>query len=847
MRARLNSIFRFLLRRPAVERDIDSELQYHLDWQIELNISRGMPPETARREAILQVGGVEGLKDDMRDARTGRWIETLLQDVRYGARVLRRNPGFALAAVLTLALGIGANTAIFSLVYGVLLRPLPYQDGGQLVVLHQQNTKAAMPNIAFSVKELTEYRTQSHTLDSVVEHHTMVFLLNDGQTGERVTTGVVSGNFFDLLGVKPILGRTFIDADDQPNAPPVIVLSHQYWMDHRGGDPNIIGKTYEMNGKPHTVIGVLPAIPQYPNESDLYMTTVQCPTRSSAQFKANRRARMMVGFARLKPGVSVDQAQADLSIVASQIQRANPDVYTDKTGYSLQTAALRDDLTRHARATFFVLLAGAGFVLLIACANVANLMLARLLRFEREMAVRAALGASSSRLLRQLLTECLLVSLTGGLVGLAIAPLTLSMLVKFAARYTTRAAEVHVDAPVLLFTLLIAVGTGVLFGLAPAFISSKRAAESLKQSGASTAGSGRQLLRGGLVVAQVAVSFVLLIGAGLMLRSFIKMNQVNPGFRTDHLLALRMTPNFSKYQQPEQRTALTDNILRRIRAINGVTGAATVSSIPLSPSGVASGPSALDFTIQGKPLSQGALAPQVDITIAEPNYFEVIGQQLIAGEMFTERDGDRSPAVAMINQTMAKHRWPGENPIGQKILHQHARQLDDDHRNCERHPRIRARLADPGRGLHADRATGRLFLQSGGANRVRSRHRGPAGARRAARGGSADRAGSDRHPGAFPIRIDGAAARDHGADGDFRGPRAADQHRWYRRGDDARRHPAHARARNSNGAGRGSRRHHRDGGAAGTGACGGRRRGGRGGRAGAHPAALDVALRDQSH
>jgi putative ABC transport system permease protein len=661
----MRSIFRFLFQRQAVESELDSELRYHVDRQTELNLSRGMRPEEARRAALLSVGPVEALKDDCRDARAGRFVETLLQDVRYGLRILRKNPGFSLAAILTLALGIGANAAIFSLVYGVLLRPLPYQDGGQLVVLHQQNTKAATPEIPFSVKELTDYREQSHTLNGVVEHHTMVFLMSDANKAERVQTAVVSGNFFEVLGVKPIKGRTFVDADDRMGAAPVIVLSYKFWQEHRGGDPNIVGKVFEMNSKPHTVIGVLPPIPQYPGESDLYMTTVQCPTRSSERFKANRTARMMIGFARLKPGVTVEQAQADLSVVAGQMQTQHPEVYAPQSGYSMQAISLRDDLTHSARTTFFVLLAGAGFVLLIACANVANLMLARLLRMEREMAVRAALGASKARLLRQLLTESLLISLSGGLVGLATAPLALSVLVKFAARYSTRAAEVHMDAPVLLFTLAVAVGTGVVFGLAPAFSSSKRAGEALKQG--VRGNSGRQTLRSALVVAQVAVSFTLLIGAGLMLRSFLKLSQVNPGFRTDHLIAVRMTPNSSKYRSVETATALTDNLMRGVRAIPGVTAAAMVSNTPLSPYVIAIGPGNVDFNIAGKPLSQGQMAPEVDTTVADEDYFATIGQPMIAGRVFSEHDNDTSPAVAVINQAMAKHRWPGEDPIGQRV------------------------------------------------------------------------------------------------------------------------------------------------------------------------------------
>jgi predicted permease len=669
MKARLSSIIRFLFGRQKVEQELDSELRYHVDRQTELNLARGMRPDDARREAILSVGGVEALKDECREARTGRFIETLWQDVRYGVRVLRKNPAFSLAAILTLALGIGANTAIFSLVYGVLLRPLPYQDGGQLVVLHQLNTKTPTPNVRFSVKELSDYGHQNHTLEGIVEHHTMVFLLSDSSTAERVQVAVVSGNFFDVLGVRPLLGRTFVDADDQPDAAPVIVLSYKFWQQHRNGDPSIIGKVFQMNSKPHTVIGVLPPIPQYPSESDLYMTTVQCPTRSSQGFRGNRQARMMIAFARLKPGVKLDQAQADLSVVASQIERANPDVYPAQRGYAMSAVPLRDDLTHTARTTFFVLLGGAGFVLLIACANVANLMLARLLRLEREMAVRAALGAGKARLLRQLLTESVLVSLTGGLLGLAMAPLALTVLVKFAARYSTRAAEVQMDGPVLLFTLLVAVGTGIVFGLAPAFSSSKRAAESLKQgTGRTTSGRARQTLRNGLVVAQVAVSFVLLIGAGLMLRSFIKLTEVNPGFRTDHLLTMRLTPNFGKYSHnPSQIPTLMDSIMRHVNAVTGVELASLVSNVPLSPSGIAGGPGNNDFLIFGRTPSPGDLAPTVDITVADTNYFQVISQPLIDGRFFDLHDDGTVPPVAVINQTMARHNWPSQSAVGQRI------------------------------------------------------------------------------------------------------------------------------------------------------------------------------------
>jgi len=361
MGRKLLAIFRFLTHRSKDERDLDRELRYHVDRQTELNVQRGMDTQEAHRQAVLSVGGIEPLKEECRDARAGRTVEALLQDIRYGVRVLLKNPGFSAAAVLTLALGIGANTAIFSVVYGVLLRPLPYRDGAQLVVLHQQLKQAQIDDMPFSVKEINDYCDRNHTLTGIVEHHTMNFLLIGKDTAERVETAVVSANFFDVLGVKPILGRTFVMADDRKDAPAVLILSYKYWQTHQSGDPNIIGKVFQMNNRPHTVLGVLPPIPQYPSESDVYMPTSQCPSRSSPAFIQDRNSRMMTAFARLKPGTPLDKAQADLSVAASQMVAANPDVYPSKYGYQMAVAPLQNELTQKGRTAFLVLLAGAGF------------------------------------------------------------------------------------------------------------------------------------------------------------------------------------------------------------------------------------------------------------------------------------------------------------------------------------------------------------------------------------------------------------------------------------------------------------------------------------------------------
>jgi putative ABC transport system permease protein len=664
---RLQSIFRFLFKRQRLERDLDAELGYHLDRLTEQNIAKGISPADARRQALLAVGGIEPTKEDCRDARRGRLIETFVQDIRHGVRVLLKNPGFAGAAILTLALGIGANTAIFSLVYGVLLRPLPYAQGGQLVVLHQNESKAHISDLPFSVKEIADYRDLTHTLDDVVEHHTMNFLLIGKNGAERVETAVVSANFFDVLGVRPLLGRTFVASDETPGGPAVLILSYNYWQRHQASDPNIVGKIFRMNNRPHTVIGVLPAIPQYPAESDVYMPTSQCPYRSSAGFIASRESRMMTAFARVKPGVTVAQAQADLSVVAAGMERANPDAYPAQNGCAIDVAPLRDDLTRRARKMFLVLLGAAGFVLLIACANVANLLLARLLKMERELAVRAALGATKTRLVRQVLTESVVLSLLGGIAGLALAPVALGLLVRFAEQFTERAAEVRMDAPVLLFALLISVATGVLFGLTPALFSGAWVGDAARQGGNwSTISRGRHRLRAALVVAQVAVSVILLAGAGLMIRSFARLQQVQPGFTPDRLLTLRLSPAFPPYTMENVRL-LEDRIVAKMKSVHGVESVAVASSFPFNPAGLVTGPGASDYEIEGRPFSRNETKPSVDLRIVGSNYFETIRQRIVQGRSFVERDEHSGPAVVIINESMARRRFPNENAVGKRV------------------------------------------------------------------------------------------------------------------------------------------------------------------------------------
>ena len=425
-----------------------------------------------------------------RTAPREHW-DILKQDCAYAVRMMRKNVGFTVIAVLTLALGIGANTAIFSVVHAVLLRPLPYPEGQQLVFVRQQAQREGIDDIAFSVHEIQDYREQNRTLSGLVEYHNMSFILFGHGDPDRVRAAVVSANYFDLFGVKPLLGRTFLPSDDTLGAPPVLILSYDYWKTNFGSDPDIVGKTFELNDKVHTVVGVLPPVPQYPVESDVFMPTSACPFRSAKTFIENRDSRMMEAFARVKPGVSIAEARADLTTISDRLRSEYPKSYPEQMGYAAVTSPLREELTHDARPTLLILLAAAAFVLLIACANVANLTLARTSRRERELAVRTALGAGRGRLLRQLLTESLILAIMGGLLALVFASNSLELLADFAARLTPRAHEIRMDTGALVFTLVAALGTSVLFGTLAALFSRANLTSGLKE-GTSGAGTGRR-------------------------------------------------------------------------------------------------------------------------------------------------------------------------------------------------------------------------------------------------------------------------------------------------------------------------------------------------------------------
>jgi putative ABC transport system permease protein len=589
-------------------------------------------------------------------------MDTFRQDVRAALKGFARNRGFAAAVVLTMALGIGANSAIFSVVQGVVLNPLPYERGDSLLILRQQRPLVGVQSQGFSPLEMDDYRQQAKTLESIVEYHNMWFVLLGRGEPERVQTGVVSWNYFDLFGVKPVAGRTFRADDDKAGADAVLVLSNGYWRSRFGGDANVVGQVFEMNDRPHTVIGVLPPIPQFPDENDVYMPVSACPFRSSEGVRTNRNARMVQAFAKMRPGGGLESSASDLAMVASNLQQAYPQNYPASAGFTATALSLRDELTRGFKPTLVILLGAAGFLLLIVCASVANLMLARLLKREREMAIRMSLGAGRWRLVRQLLTESTLLALAGAAVGLGIAWVTMDLLVALADRFTTRSQEISLNGTVLLFTLAIATLTGLLVGAIPALPGRVSLASAIQEGGRTVSG-GRGSLRGALIVAQVAVSFVLLIGAGLMLRSLWRLQSVDAGIRTDSVLSMRVALNFSKYTTSALRAQFLTTLAERLRDLPAVRSAGGAGTFPMNEGGGF----LAGVRIQGQPEIEAARLPRAEVHSASPGYFQTVGIPLLRGRLIDERDIADRESVAVISDSMARQFFPNADPIGARM------------------------------------------------------------------------------------------------------------------------------------------------------------------------------------
>ena len=660
--------FRSVFQRNAVEQDLDDELQYHLEQQTAEYIRQGMSPNDARLAARRALGNLELRKEQVRDTRGTRWLEEMSGDLRFAWRGLRRSPGFATAVILTLALGIGANTAMFTLLRGTLLRPLPNRDGERLVYLRQSAPGAQERNVLFSVPEIADYRAASKTLSAIADYSSSVpftLVANDGQP-ERVRVAVVSGNYFDVMGLEPVLGRLTRPTDDGAAAAPVAVLSYQYWIDHFGGDTAVIGRSIHLNDKITSIVGVLQPAPHYPRRTDVFVNTVTSPHHLSATMVTGRSHRMSELFARLAPGTTVEQARAEIERIAGTQFHDHPEAYEKAAQYGVSVSPLRSALNERASLMFWLLMGAAAFVLLISCANVANLTLMRGVGREREMLVRTALGAGSARLRRLLIAENLTLALVGGALGVLVAFTGTKLLVAFAAQVSPRANEIRIDGVVLAVGLATSIAAAIALSFVPRIGGERSLAASLAPSGRrATLGRGRRRVQQSLVVAQLAVCMVLLTGAGLLVRTLGKLQSVETGVRIDHVLTLDLPLQgdlLREVMKQPENLARYERIRDRVAALPGVDIASVGASVPLRPAMLE-----LDIKAEGRAVDPSQPTPHAAFRTVDPRHFAAAGIPLIKGRGFAVTDQRGTPRVAVLSQSFARALFGDQDPIGRRI------------------------------------------------------------------------------------------------------------------------------------------------------------------------------------
>src|SRR5215813_2207038 len=651
---------RSLFRRTQVEQELDEELRYHIERQIEENIAKGTTKEDARYAALRAMGGVERRKEECRDTRRVRLIEDLTQDVRYSLRTLRKSPGFTAVAALTLALGIGANTAIFSVVNAVLLRPYPYKDEDRLVWLWETRLPE-VPRTNPSPANFLDWQKQNKVCEQLEAVNVRDFNLIGGANPERIRGMVITHGLFSLLGVRPQIGRDFFPDEDQPGHSNVAILSHELWQRRFGGDPNILNQSILLDDQQFTVIGVMPPSRGLRwRDTDIWM-----PIAFTAAQVQNRRGGVLNVIGRLKPEVTLEQARSEMSLIANRLANQYPDT---NARWNVRVAPLLEDAVSEIRPSLLLLLGAVAFVLLIACANVANLLLARAAVRQKEIAVRTALGASRWRIVRQLLTESLLLSLAGSIIGLTLASWGLKIMMAMANIFWPRVMDISLDVRILAFTTAITLLTGLSFGMVPALqVSKPNLNEMLKAAGrGSTEGGRRRLVRNTLVVFEVAISLVLLVGAGLLMKSFIGLQKVDPGFDPKNALTVSISLPERKYPEIDQQAAFYSRLIEKVSALPGVQAMGVASTVPFSDAhwGGAFG---RGFRIEGRAGAQAGNVEGASYYSVSPHYFRAMGIPLLRGRLFTEFDTKGAPRVAIINSTMANRYFPNEDPIGKRI------------------------------------------------------------------------------------------------------------------------------------------------------------------------------------
>jgi putative ABC transport system permease protein len=650
------------------ERDLADEIESHLQFHIDDNLCRGMSAEEARREALICLGGVEQTKEIYRERRGLPMIETLLQDLRFGARMLARNFGFTVVAILTLALGIGATTAIFSVVYGVLLQPLPYRDSNRIMAVFELTSKGMRSRLADP--NFDDFRDQSRSFQTIAKYGDNLVSVSGASQPTRTSVANVSPDFLKVFGIQPILGRDFTADDAKKGAGPTVLVSYGYWKQDLASSRDLSQAHLKIDGAIYSVIGVLPAAFRFPAAVDLWLPAdlgSENPSRTSHNYSA-------VG--RLRDGVTVQQASGDISAIARRIH----DTSNEQGDYLLKDGIvipLQDSITGKARSPLLVLLGAVGFLLLVACANVANLLLAQASVRERELAIRSALGAARGRLVRQFLTEAFLLSLLGGGLGLLGAFWGVAGLVALAPENLPRLDSVSISIPVLVFAFLLSTAVGVGLGAFTAVrATSGDLRKALVEGGRGQAGAqGSQRVGRIIVAAQIAITLVLVIGAGLLGRSLMKVLEVNPGFRIDKIVAMDVSLPWAQDPKAKAGQAIFfSNLIDRLKQIPGVRKVGATSALPMD-GGLPDGTFLL-MTQNELPKTADGFGPLfqqkerigiADFCVVTDEYFQVLGIPLIRGRIFDERDGPDSPHVAVISDSLARDRWPNQDPIGHTI------------------------------------------------------------------------------------------------------------------------------------------------------------------------------------
>jgi putative ABC transport system permease protein len=662
---RLRSLVRNLFRRSHVERELDDELHAYLGQLTEEKINSGMSPEQARREARMELGGVEPVKEQVREARHGAGLETLLQDVRYGLRMLRKSPGFTAVAIITLGLGIGVNTTVFSFVEGFLLRPPPVEEPGRVMSLCGIDPKGGwMPDLnPVSAPDFLDWRKQAKSFSGMAAASFEDFTLTGGAQAERVPGGRVSADYFQVLGVAPLRGRAFEPGEDQPGEARVAMAGEEFWREHFGGDPSLVGREIKVNGENYTVVGIVPArFRTWAFPAELWIPIAFTAEQLSA---AGRGDRFLNVVARLRPGVSQRQAQAEMAAIAQRLADDHPE--TNKGwGANVPTLQKYQADISNSRAAMVLLMGAVVFVLLIASANLANLLLACNAARQREFAIRSALGAGRWRLARQLLSECVVLSLAGAALGLALSVWGLQVLrsqLNWSEESTLLAREIYIDPSVLLFTLAVSILAALLFGLAPAFqLSRSGPAAALKETTrGSSAGRERRRVQNLLVAGEFAVSVILLVGAGLFVRSFIDQLRFAPGFNPRNVLTASISLQGAAYQEPAHQAAFFQNVLRRLDGLPQVESAAVTTGLPFE------FPASVSFSIEGQPAVAPTEQPSEGHLLVSPNYFHTAQIPLLEGREFAPTDNAGSAPVVVVNEAFARKYFPNANPLGRRL------------------------------------------------------------------------------------------------------------------------------------------------------------------------------------